>query len=175
MRGAAVVFALCQIALLAGCSESSDPPLSAAGAAPVLDRSRSTPIAGDCRTSYELTDFVPNDQAPVSATYHNTGTCQLSHLGTAAFVNAGTIDLTGPIHSSGTFTITAANGDRLDGLEETDIGPFDEDGGFGINGTRYVTGGTGRFAGAHATLTVTGTGAGETLTTQQYLSGRLAF
>jgi hypothetical protein len=174
MRIATVVFALCQ-ALLAGCSEPSEPPTSAAPTAPALDRGRTTPIAGECRTAYELTDFVPNEQAPVSATYHNTGTCQVSHLGTATFVNAGTVDFTGPVHGSGTFTITAANGDRLDGLEETDLGPFHEDGGFGINGTRYVTGGTGRFAGAHATLTVTGSGSGETLTTQQYQSGRLAY
>jgi hypothetical protein len=173
MRGATVVLALCQAALLAGCSESNDPPTSAAATAPALDRARTTPVAGECRTTYQLTDFVPNEQEPVSATYHNTGTCQLSHLGATAFANSGTIEFAGPVHGSGGFTMTAANGDSLVGLEETDFGPFDENGGFGINGTRFVTGGTGRFAGAHATLTVTGVGS--TGTSQQYLTGRLAF
>ena len=47
----------------------------------------------------------------------------------------------------GVFRLTAPNGDRLEGTEETDYGVPDEHGLFGFTTVRVITGGIGRFAG----------------------------
>jgi hypothetical protein len=183
MRAAtSAILALCQVALFVGCTDSSDTPAapSAAEGAPALDRVGSTPITGTCETTYELTELEfqppPNDALLAHANYHGAGSCQLSHLGAGALVNSGSIDFTVlPALGSGTFTLTAANGDRLDGTEEIDYLIPDANGLFGFTGVRVITGGTGRFAGAHGSLSVSGTGSTEASTTEQFHVGRLVF
>lgn len=127
MRGATLVLAVCQAVLLAGYSESSESPTSVSHPAgsPGLDRFRTTPISGVCETSYELTNFEflpPPDETLLShADYDDGGPCQLSHLGAGTLANSGSIKFTPTVgHGRGTFTFTAANGDRLVGTEETE-------------------------------------------------------
>jgi hypothetical protein len=182
MRGATLFLAVCQAVLLAGCSESSNAPTSASDPAgpPALDRFRTAPISGVCETSYELSNFQflppPNETLLSRADYDDGGPCQLSHLGAGTLANSGSIEFTPTIgHGRGTFTITAANGDRLEGTEEVDYLQPDADGHFGFHGVRVITGGTGRFAGAQGTLTMTGIGSSVESTTQQSHAGRLQF
>jgi len=181
-RVSSVVLTLCQTALFASCASPSDTPTAPTAAAglPSLDRLGTVTITGGCGTSYELTNLQfqppPNDADLAHADYSDGGACQLSHLGAATLVNSGSIDFTiVPAHGSGTFTLTAANGDRLEGTEETEYLPPDENGHFGFTGVRVVTSGTGRFAGAHGTLTTSGTGSTEESTTLQFHTGQVGF
>jgi hypothetical protein len=169
------------VLLSVGCSQAgSDPAAPSTTATASLDRAGTTPLSGVCRTTFQLTNLVfqapPNDNDLASADYDDTGACQISHLGTAALHNSGTIDFTvRPAIGRGSFTLTAANGDRLEGIEETGFLEPDAAGLFGFTGTRVVSGGTGRFAGAHGSLAVSGSGSNVTGTTDQSLSGRLTF
>jgi hypothetical protein len=181
-RATAVVLVLCQTALFAGCTDPAGAPPEPTGAAggSTFDRLGTMAITGGCKTGFELTNLEfqppPNDKDLAHAEYTDGGTCQLTHLGATTLANSGSIDFTiVPAHGRGTFTLTAANGDRLEGTEETDYLVPDENGHFGFTGVRIITGGTGRFAGAHGTLTITGTGSTESSTTDQFHSGRIGF
>lgn len=169
------------ILLSVACSEAaSDPAAPSATVTPSLDRAGTTPLSGVCRTSFQLTNLVfqapPNDKDLASADYEDTGLCQLSHLGSGTLHNSGSIDFTvRPAIGRGSFTLTAANGDRLEGTEEIDYLEPDAAGLFGFTGIRIVSVGTGRFAGAHGSLAVSGSGSNVTGTTDQSHSGRLSF
>jgi hypothetical protein len=181
-RASSVVLTLCQTALFASCATPGDTPTapSATANSPSLDRLGTVTITGGCGTSYELTNLQfqapPNDADLAHADYSDGGGCQLSHLGATTLVNSGSIDFTiVPAHGTGTFTLTAANGDRLEGTEENEYLTPDENGHFGFTGVLVVTGGTGRFAGAHGMLTTSGTGSTEESTTLQFHTGQVGF
>lgn len=93
----------------------------------------------------------------VTGQFHGVGTGELTHLGLTTLEQNAQIVITGPpttLHFSGTWTLTAANGDQLFGTA-TGIGhPID---------ATHITlvidytssDGTGRFADANATFTAT--------------------
>jgi len=176
-----VVLVTSLVLLSVGCSEAgSDPAAPGTTATPSLDRAGTIPLSGVCRTTFQLTNLAfqapPNGNELASADYEDTGACQLSHLGSATLHNSGSIDFTVlPAIGRGSFTLTGANGDRLEGTEEIDFLEPDAAGLFGFTGTRVVSGGTGRFAGAHGSLPVSGSGSNVTGATDQSLSGRLSF
>jgi hypothetical protein len=87
-----------------------------------------------------------------------TGTGTASHMGKTAFEALVTIDFetpTPPVTAIATWTLTAANGDKIFMDSEAPVGS----GGTDANGntvsilTNTITGGTGRFADASGTLT----------------------
>lgn len=169
------------VLLSVGCSDAgSDPAEPSPAATPSLDRAGTMPLSGVCRTTFQLTNLVfqapPNANELASADYEDTGRCQLSHLGSAMLHNSGSIDFTVlPAIGRGSFTLTAANGDKLEGTEEIDFLEPDAAGVFGFTGTRTVSGGTGRFEGAQGVLAVSGSGSNVTGATDQAHSGRLSF
>lgn len=76
-----------------------------------------------------------------------TATGQATHLGLFSWVSveyANFATVPGGVAVVGSFTMTAANGDRLFGEYKT-IGLFDDDGNLIIHGTFRFTGGTGQF------------------------------
>jgi hypothetical protein len=77
-----------------------------------------------------------------------TGKGTATHLGAFTWNDVEYADfasIPGGVAVVGTFTMTAADGDRLYG-EFTSIGAFDQDGNLAIRGHYLFTGGTGRFA-----------------------------
>jgi hypothetical protein len=97
-----------------------------------------------------------------------TGKGKSTHLGDFVWADTEYADfaaIPGGVEVTGTFTMTAANGDELYG-ELSTVGSFDADGNLVIQGSYRFTGGTGRFANA------TGTGDIEAIA---YLSPGLPF
>jgi hypothetical protein len=178
MNSAKAITLACWLALAAACAgDGGSPTATSSETTDALDRIGGIPLGGACATSYELTDQVLVDEKDlVSANYQDQGNCRLSHLGAATLSNGGSIDFTTvPAKGTGTFTLVAANGDRLEGTERIDYDVPDENGLFGFSGTRIITGGTGRFAGAHGAVSITGTGSIDAGTTEQDFDGNLVF
>ncbi|MFL5494965.1 MAG: hypothetical protein ACJ8DC_11340 [Gemmatimonadales bacterium] len=180
MSCAKVTSLACWLALAAAaCGGDVGEPTATSNdqSAQAFDRIGGVPLGGACATSYELTDLVlVNEKDLLSATYHDQGDCRLSHLGAATLSNSGSIDFsTVPAQGTGTFSLVAANGDRLDGTERIAYDVPDENGLFGFSGIRTITGGTGRFAEAHGAVSITGIGSTEANTTQQNLSGHIVY
>jgi len=169
-----IALALCLALALIGCGAedgSLAPAFDRIGGVPL----RGVPLRGACATSYELTDPVlANEKDLVSADYHDSGSCRLSQLGAATVQNEGSIDFsTVPALGTGTFTLVAANGDRLEGTERIAYDLPNERGVFGFSGTRTITSGTGRFAEARGSIAITGTGSTVANTTDLTFAGRL--
>jgi hypothetical protein len=79
-----------------------------------------------------------------------TGAGEATHLGQFVWSDVEYADfaaIPGGVAVTGTFTMTAANGDALYGTLKT-VGYFDADGNLVIHGTYEFTGGTGRFVNA---------------------------
>jgi hypothetical protein len=171
---------VCWLALAAACAEEGVSPTAATSEktdAQTLDRIGGVPIGGACATSYELTDqVIVNEKDLVSANYSDGGSCRLSHVGAGTLSNGGSIDFTTiPAKGTGTFTLVAANGDRLEGTERIDYDVPNEDGLFSFTGTRTITGGTGRFAGARGAVSISGTGSVIDNTTEQNFDGQIVY
>jgi hypothetical protein len=110
----------CWLALATACAEDGGSPTATTNDrsdAQTLDRIGGVPIGGACATSYELTNqVIVNEKDLVSADYSDGGSCRLSHVGAGTLSNSGSIDFTTtPAKGTGTFTLVAANGDRLEG------------------------------------------------------------
>ena len=104
------------------------------------------PWKGRCDVETVVTEFGPT--GPVK--FHQTGTCQLAHLGRTTVVTDETFS-PGTGTTAVTSTFTAANGDRLYTtgiIRRSAIAP---DGSVTLAGTYTAVGGTGRFAGASGT------------------------
>ncbi len=89
--------------------------------------------------------------------HHSGGTA--THVGRYTITNSHCLDLATGAFTGGTFTKTAANGDQLSGTYSgigTVIVAPNPVGEFAVNGTLTFTGGTGRFAGATGTVSMTG-------------------
>jgi hypothetical protein len=171
---------VCWLALATACAEDSGSPTATPNDrsdAQTLDRIGGVPIGGACATSYELTDqVIVNEKDLVSANYSDGGSCRLSHVGAATLSNGGSIDFTTvPAKGTGTFTLVAANGDRLEGTERVDYDTPNEDGLFSFTGIRTITGGTGRFAGARGAVSISGTGSVNDNTTEQSFDGQIVY
>ncbi len=99
-------------------------------------------------------------QAPAPGTpliFLATGTGKASHMGKTAFEAHVTIDDSGPppILAIATWTLTAANGDKIfmNSIAIVGGGGSDANGNIVSTLTNTITGGTGRFADASGTLT----------------------
>jgi hypothetical protein len=176
----AKALAISAVLFASACTAGTDAPtapLTDGRPGASLDRIGGLPFTGACATTYELTDLVlVDDKDLVSANYADGGRCRLSHLGAGSATNQGHIDFsTIPARGNGTFVLIAANGDRLEGTERLNYDVPDDNGLFSFSGSRTVTGGTGRFAGAHGVLSVSGTGSTVALTTVQNMSGHIAY
>ena len=89
-------------------------------------------------------------------TLHITGVCQMSHLGRTTFVIDQTL-VFGPVISfTGTSAYTAPNGDQLRTTHSGTATPTPDGTAVILAGTETVIGGTGRFAGATGSATLTG-------------------
>jgi hypothetical protein len=140
--------AVAALAPLAGCADSptavSRPAALRAerGADAAVER----PWKGQCDVETVITEW--GSTGPLKA--HQTGVCQLAHLGRTTVVTEETrVPGIGTVTTS---TFTAANGDRLytTGIidRRSAIAP---DGSVTLAGTSTAVGGTGRFAGATGT------------------------
>jgi hypothetical protein len=180
MITAKTITVVCWLALATACADQGGGPTATTSEktdAQTLDRIGGVPIGGACATSYELTDqVIVNEKDLVSANYSDGGLCRLSHVGAGTLSNSGSIDFTTiPAKGTGTFTLVAANGDRLEGTERVDYDVPNEDGLFSFTGTRTITGGTGRFAGARGAVSISGTGSVNDNTTEQSFDGQIDY
>ena len=162
--------------VLAGCT--SDAPtaasrptevLAARTAGAVIER----PWKGRCEVETAITEF--GSTGPTK--FHQTGICQLAHLGRTTVVTDETL-LPETGNYGVTSTFTAANGDELHTTGVVSAGPIAPDGTLTVVGIYTAVGGTGRFVGASGTavfdetayLTDRGTAAGS-----YTLEGRLSY
>jgi hypothetical protein len=110
------------------------------------------PFTGGDSGTFEFTqDSCAAGLAPLRT--HTTGTGTL--IGAYSFETQECFD-TGAFTFSGSFTVAAANGDRLVGAYAENISGFLDDVTSTYAFTATVTGGTGRFAGASGTFSGTG-------------------
>jgi len=94
-----------------------------------------------------------------------TGSGNATHVGRFAWATQESVDfctVPGGVAVSGSFTLTAADGDQLQG-SFTAVGQFDETGTLIIDGDYEIVGGSGRFTGA--------TGSGDTEVVASFLPG----
>ena len=140
--------ALSTLATVAGCADAP----TATSRAPDLLASRAAgaavarPWKGRCDVETVITEFCSTGPTK----FHQTGTCQLAHLGRTTVVTDETVvPGTGTIAVTSTFT--AANGDRLYTTGVVRGSAIAPDGSLTVAGTYTAVGGTGRFAGASGT------------------------
>jgi hypothetical protein len=98
-----------------------------------------------------------NPGPPPTATIQGVGTGHATHLGRFTYDNPHTVDLLA-LHGCGTWTFTAANGDTLTASgcgDATVVSGTPPTAVLSIVETGEITGGTGRFAGATGSFTVT--------------------
>jgi hypothetical protein len=158
---------------LFGCREGL-PTTSGAEAQPSLSRSSGAitiqPLAGKCDTSFDPPPLPP----PPVLRQVDTGTCQMTHLGRAAFHAVQDIDLASGTQSSTEVTFTTPNGDILRASSagtSTPNGP-----GVAFDAIMTLVGGTGRFARASGSARVVGTASFATNTsTFKFVDGWIAF
>ena len=113
-----------------------------------------------------LADPRPTDN-PCAMTNHEVGSGIALHLGvlkwesseTATFSDCPNVVFNGPnkISVTGNFTLTAANGDTIEGTYTT-IGTLDFTEGVSVSGTYHLLSGSGRFMGVTGTGLITATG-----------------
>ena len=98
-------------------------------------------------------NFQGGPSGPGTYDFTVNGIGVLSSVGNSTIQVQKTLDITGkvPIYS-GTFTITALNGDTLTGTYRAVPAPIDSGGFSPFSGVLTVTGGTGRFQGASGTV-----------------------
>ena len=161
--------------VLAGCADAP----TATSRAAELRASRAAgaaverPWKGRCDVETVVTEF--GSTGPTK--FHQTGVCQLAHLGRTTVVTDETrVPETGTTAVTSTFT--AANGDRLYTTGIVRGSAVAPDGSLTITGTYTAVGGTGRFAGASGTAVFAETARinppGPTVGTYT-LEGRLAY
>ena len=123
--------------------------LSAPVSAPDFSRraSEAKPWKGRCNG-----DFVFTSQTTLLI----TGVCQMAHMGRTTFVIHQTL-VFGPVTSfTGASTYTAANGDQLRTTHSGTATPTSDGTAVILAGTETAIGGTGRFASATGSATLTG-------------------
>jgi hypothetical protein len=112
----------------------------------------SVPLRGSC----EIRAAAPAVVTPPFIRETDIGTCQLGHLGRAAFYGEQIINFVTRTQVAPVMIFTAANGDELHAANvgsNTPTGP----GTIRFTGRTTIVGGTGRFANATGQLSVEGT------------------
>jgi hypothetical protein len=162
------VLSLCLFATACAGADSSAPtaPSSSSGGVGLTEAARGSelPFRGTLEASEVHTGAFPVLHSVL------TGTGQATHLGrySAGFVFDITIGGTAPSTTTGTFTLTAANGDSISG---TFTGTGIVANGFvTIVENATITEGTGRFANATGSFTVNRLGSQSTLLSSGTLS-----
>ena len=142
----------------AACSDALEPPLrpnavSATQATTQAQNGTDLPFGGSFTISTTGTVNCPPTCPPTVLTVHGTLNGTATHLGRFTAVSVEAVDLAAAT-STGTLTLTAANGDQLSaktaGAEESFMPP-------NISTVRIVAeivGGTGRFSSATGSLTI---------------------
>ena len=143
-------FAFTALAALAGCADAptTAPNPTEVQASRAVGAAVERPWKGRCDVETVVTEF--GSTGPVK--FHQTGTCQLAHLGRTTVVTDETV-VPGmiPRTLAVTSTFTAANGDQLYTTGVVRGSAVAPDGSLTIAGTCTAAGGTGRFAGASGT------------------------
>jgi hypothetical protein len=85
-----------------------------------------------------------------------TGTGHTTHLGNYSGNYRECLDPATGAVTAGTFTLTAANGDKVFGTYSGQAFPTDDPNVVKYEDPGVITGGTGRFAGTHGSLTTSG-------------------
>ena len=143
LTAAGVVF----IALFAGCSRPDSPTSPATRAGDIATTRaavQEVTFKGTLDATADIT-FYPPPATFFDVLLQGSGTA--SHLGRFTLVAPHRVD-TNTGGAAGTFTITAANGDRLTGDFTGASTPIELPNLFAIVETARITGGTGRFTGA---------------------------
>jgi hypothetical protein len=142
---------LAALGLLIGCDESS--PVSPSPASP-------SPLASESRPwkeSYQSTGTIaPGGRCAPLLLVSLQGGGTATHIGKYTIVNSHCVNPETGELTSGTFVKVAANGDRIRGSYGGNAIPTGP-GTFNITGTITFEGGTGRFANASGTTSMTGT------------------
>lgn len=114
-------------------------------------------------------DSNPTDHS-IDVTTKGTGNA--THLGQFSFTQLVTVSFTGT--DAGTSHWVAANRDSFDTTVTGSGHPTETPGEFSITETHTITGGTGRFAGAHGSFTVARMASGITFTTSGSYEGTIS-
>ena len=143
---------LAGVGMLAACDHAGSlllAPESVASLARSAQGPVATPWKGECETRFEPTG---------PTTLMISGTCHLAHLGRATLVAEQSL-VPGPdgLGYTNTATYTAANGDQLRTTNTGSALPTTDGTGFLLTGVETAVGGTGRFARAEGSATITGT------------------
>ena len=144
-----------------GCAQESPTEPTALSSA-IKAQVRAAPVArpagGSCTTRLEFP--APTEGQPANVQRINfQADCILRHLGKATATFSETVTFTGP--NTVTFVSTdmlyvAANGDELHARIDDGAAVLGAQGGVTLTATETYTGGTGRFAGATGSGTITG-------------------
>jgi len=166
------------IFLFIGCSGSASPTGPTAVASTGASAT-SSPFAGSAGADHQVpfkgtmqgtdTDSNPTDHS-IDVTTDGTGNA--THLGQFSFRQVVTVSFTGT--DAGKSHWVAANRDSFDTTITGSGHPTDTPGEFSITETHTITGGTGRFAGAHRSFTVTRVASGITFTTSGSYDGTIS-
>lgn len=167
--------------LLVGCSQTTSPtsPTSVPTTGASLTFFTSPPVALSAAAPHPVpfqgtmqgTD-TDSDPTPTSIVVTTDGTGTATHLGLFSFTQRVTVSFT-TFTSVGTSHWVAANGDSLDTTIEGSGQPTGTPGEFRITDIHTITGGTGRFAGAHGSFTVERVASGITFTTSGSFEGTI--
>jgi hypothetical protein len=163
---------------LIGCGRTTSPssPTSvASGGASIT----SAAVAGSSAAEHEVpfkgtlqgTD-TDSDRTPTSIVVTTDGTGTATQLGQFSFTERVTVSFATST-SMGTSHWEAANGDALDTTLTGSGRPTGAPGEITITETHTITGGTGRFAGAHGRFTVDRVASGITFTTSGSFEGSI--
>ncbi len=122
--------------------------LSAPASTPDFSRreSEAKPWNGRCNGDFVLSQ----------TTLHITGVCHFARIGRMTFVIDQTLVFGSVIHFTGASTYTATNGDQLFTRHSGTATPTSDGTAVILAGTETAIGGTGRFAGATGSATLTG-------------------
>src|SRR5215207_3828957 len=179
MSRASVVIVAATAAIVAACADSGIVEPSAAPHKTTAARTSSVgpsrPAGGTC--TFASTLLPPEQgQPPNVVRFSVAEVCHLQHLGltTAAALEVATFTAGGAV-ATFTTTYTAANGDQLFTTSSVTATLPDPSGVIYFSGTETVAGGTGRFADASGSFSVSGSVSVVTSTGQIQPSGALSY
>ncbi|MEO7133113.1 MAG: hypothetical protein ABI024_02730 [Vicinamibacterales bacterium] len=160
--------------LFVGCSQTTSPTSPTSVASP-LPSSLAVSAAAQHQVPFkgrmEGTD-TDSDPTPTSIVVTTDGMGTATHLGRFSFTQRVTLSFT-TFTSAGTSHWVAANGDSFDTTIAGSGQPTGTPGEFRITDIHTITGGTGRFAGAHGLFTVERVASGITLATSGSFEGTI--
>jgi hypothetical protein len=175
MRASSTVIVLIPATfLLVGCSQTTS-PTSPTSALPFTSSPRAVSAAAPHQVPFKGTmqgTDTDSDPTPTSIVVTTDGMGTATHLGRFSFTQRVTLSFT-TFTSAGTSHWVAANGDSFDTTIAGSGQPTGTPGDFSITDLHTITGGTGRFAGAHGLFTVKRVASGITFVTSGSFEGTI--